>query len=199
MNIMELASVRIAKSPYGRGRVRLVGDVIYDDRRAKPEQYWFDVPEAYGDSLSVSGNPWLACLLPLAVTRGEPLRLCRPIDPVLSQNAARLMQIWVGWYPRLRIVPIEAEVKPVQAGTGPSETAAFFSGGVDSFFTVLRDRETRDRAAFPVIDRLLCVWEPDSSSEASTPARLAEDQTRPLARRQHGVWRCSPTRLNDGH
>jgi hypothetical protein len=158
MEIMELASVRIAKSPYGRGRVRLVGDVIYDDRRAKPEQYWFDVPEAYGDSLSVSGNPWLACLLPLAVTRGEPLRLCRPIDPVLSQNAARLMQIWVRWYPRLRIVPIDAEVKPVQAGTGPRETAAFFSGGVDSFFTVLRDRESRDRTAFPVIDRLLCVW-----------------------------------------
>jgi hypothetical protein len=155
---MELVSVRIDRSPSSRGRVRLVGDVVYDDRPRTPEQYWFEVPETYADSLSVSGNPWLACLLPLAVTRREPLRLCRPIDPVLSANASRLMKIWTGWYPRLRIVPIDAEVKPVEPAPEPGETAALFSGGVDSFFTVLRNREERDRESFPVIDRLLCVW-----------------------------------------
>jgi len=155
---MELVSVRIDNSPSGRGRVRLVGEVSYDDRPRKSEQYWFEVPESYAASLSASGNPWLACLLPLAVTRGERLRLCRPIDPVLSANASRLMEIWAGWYPRLRIVPIDAEVKPVEPGPEPSETGAFFSGGVDSFYTLLRNKETRDRGAFPAIDRLLCVW-----------------------------------------
>jgi hypothetical protein len=155
---MELVSVRIDKSQSSRGRVRLVGDVAYDDRPGKVEQYWFEVPEKYADSLSVSGYPWLACLLPLAVTRKEPLRLCRPIDPVLSANASRLMKIWTGWYPRLRIVPIDAEVKPVEPGPGPAETAAFFSGGVDSFYTLLRNKEASDRESFPAIDRLLCVW-----------------------------------------
>jgi hypothetical protein len=105
---MELVSVRIDKSPSGRSRVRLVGDVAYDDRAGAVEQYWFEVPEKYADSLSVSGNPWLACLLPLAVTLRERLRLCLPIDPVLSANASRLMKIWTGWYPRLRVVMLFA-------------------------------------------------------------------------------------------
>jgi hypothetical protein len=155
---MELLSVRLAEAAPRTGRVRLVGDVAYDDRAGAVEQYWFEVPEKYADSLSVSGNPWLACLLPLAVTLREQLRLCLPIDPVLSANASRLMEIWTGWYPRLRIVPIEAEVKPIEAGPGPAETAALFSGGVDSFYTVLRNREVTDRASIPAIDRLLCVW-----------------------------------------
>ena len=49
-------------------------------------------------------------------------------------------------------------MKPVEPGPGPAETAAFFSGGVDSFYTLLRNKEARDRESFPAIDRLLCVW-----------------------------------------
>jgi len=154
---MELVSVGIDKAPSGRGRVRLVGNVVYEGRRRETELYWFELPEEYADSLSTSGNPWLACLLPLAVTRKEPLRLRLPIDPLLSANASRLMQIWTGWYPRLRVVSIEAEVKPPETRSGPAETAAFFSGGVDSFYTVLRNREARDRADIPRIERLVCV------------------------------------------
>lgn len=155
---MELVSVRVVEAPSTSGRVRLVGDVVYDDRAGAVEQYWFETPEKYADSLSLSGNPWLACLLPLAVTRGEPLRLCLPIDPVLAANAARLMEIWKGWNPDLQIVPIEAERESQPPSRGPAETGALFSGGVDSFFTVLRNAEERDRAASPAIDRLLHVW-----------------------------------------
>ena len=115
---MELVSVRVAESPSGRGRVRLVGDVLHDDRPGKTEQYWFEFPERYAGALSVSGNPWLACLLPLAVTRGEPLRLRVPVDPLLLSNASRLMEIWSQWYPHLRPVPLEAEAKPTEARAG---------------------------------------------------------------------------------
>src|ERR1700744_5718174 len=94
---MELVGVRVEESPSTRGRVRLVGEVAYDDRPGAPEQYWFDVPEELAGDLSLSGNPWLACLLPLAVVRREPLRLSRPCDPVLVANASRLMKIWCGW------------------------------------------------------------------------------------------------------
>ncbi|HEY3203765.1 MAG TPA: hypothetical protein VGL03_08900, partial [Thermoanaerobaculia bacterium] len=154
---MELVSVRLAEAAPRTGRVRLVGEVVYDGRQREREEYFFEVPAKYAGSLSDSGNPWLAWLLPLAVTRREPLRLCLPVDPILFTNASRLMRIWKGWYPRLRIVPIEAEVKAVEPRPAPTETAAFFSGGVDSFFTVLRNKEMSDRAAFPAIDRLLCV------------------------------------------
>lgn len=154
---MELVSVRVAESPSDRGRVRLVGDVLYDDRPGKIEPYWFEFPARYAGALSVSGNPWLACLLPLAVTRGEPLRLRLPVDPLLLSNASRLMAIWSQWYPELRPVSLEAEAKPTQPAPGVRASGAFFSGGVDSFYMVLRDRNGARPADVPAIDKLLLV------------------------------------------
>src|SRR5262245_29324155 len=154
---MQLVSVRVVRSPSGRERVRLEGDVSYDDCPGKTETWWFDFPERYADALSVSGNPWLACLLPLAVSRGEALRVSLPVDPQLLSNASRLMAIWSGWYPELRPVPVEAESSPTQPGPGIRGSGAFFSGGVDSFYMVLRDRNGARPADVPPIDRLLLV------------------------------------------
>ena len=104
---MELVSVRIEESPHAAGRVRLVGDVSYDDRPGT-EAYWFEVDEEYAGALSLSGSPWLACLLPLAVTLGQTLRSASPVDPLLFENAPRLMETWTTWYrkrfPNLRVV-----------------------------------------------------------------------------------------------
>ena len=132
--------------------------------------------------MTASGNPWLAALLPLATVLGEPLRLCRPIDPVLAANASRLSKIWSEWYPELRPVPIEAESELATRGAGPPKTAAMFSGGVDSFFTVLRNAEMTDRDRFPKIDWLLCVWGFDLS--LSTPEEFTRLRARlsPAAR-----------------
>jgi hypothetical protein len=167
---------RVFTESAGSNRVRLIGEVIHDDRPGEVEHYWFELPERYADSLSISGNPWLACLLPLAVTRGEPLRLCRPVDPVLRANVSRLMSIWSGWYPEAREVRIDAETEPTEPGPGAPEAAALFSGGVDSFFTLLRNDEERDREAFPAIDRLLCVWGFDIF--LSTPQEFARLRSR---------------------
>jgi hypothetical protein len=153
---LELVSVRIER-PSTPGRARLVGEVVYDGVRDEPDQYWFDVPESSADLLTETGNPFLACLLPLAMTRREPIRLCAPVDPLLLETAPRLMEIWTGWYPHLRPVPIHAEKIPDDAPSAAPEAASMFSGGVDSFFTVLREHAP-DRAGLPGIDRLLAVW-----------------------------------------
>ena len=154
---MELVSVRVEESSPNRGRVRLVGDVLYDDRPGKIETYWFEFPERYASALSVSGNPWLACLLPLAVTLREPLRLCRPVDPVLLSNASRLMAIWSQWYPELQPIAVRAEARPTEPPAGPRSSGACFSGGVDSFYMVLRDRNGERADDTPPIEKLLLV------------------------------------------
>lgn len=154
---MELTAVRTLPSPLDSRRLRLEGDVTYDDRPGEVESYWFDLDAQYGGDLSRSGNPWLACLLPLAVTLGQPLRLCLPVDRVLAGNVDRLMQIWARWYPGLKAVPVHAEPEETRRETA-SEVASLFSGGVDSFHAVLRNAEENDREAFPEIRRLLCVW-----------------------------------------
>jgi hypothetical protein len=164
---MELVSVRVEETPSTRGRVRLVGDVAYDDDPPALERYWFDVPEELAGDLSVSGNPWLACLLPLAVVRRESLRLCRPCDPVLVANASRLMEIWCRWDRNRRPIAIDAPPAPTEPGSGAREAGAFLSGGIDSFFMALRNVEDDASGGAPKFDRLISVWGFDIPIEAS--------------------------------
>ncbi|MDP2896308.1 MAG: hypothetical protein Q8Q12_07085 [bacterium] len=155
---MQLESVTTVPSPNNDHRVRLVAQVSYDDKAFAPEPYWYDVPEGMAEFLSTSGNPWLVCLVPLAVTLGEPLRISKPVDRVLYDNVEELMLIWKCWYPNLHVVPVEAPVVGVPEHPAGSKTVAFFSGGVDSFFTVLRHTDPRFSNTDTRIDDLLCIW-----------------------------------------
>ena len=111
---------------------RLVGKVRYAD--GSNDTYWFEAPSEF--KLSTSGNPWVACLLPLAVTIGEDLEIPLPVDRELFEGAKGLMRLWKSWYPKLSMVSVKAEVAPI--ADNPHEAMAFFSAGVDSYFTVLR-------------------------------------------------------------
>jgi hypothetical protein len=78
----------------------------------------------------------VACLLPLAVTIGEDVEIPLPVDRELFEGAKGLVGLWKSWYPELSPVSVKAEVAPI--ADNPQETMAFFSAGVDSYFTVLR-------------------------------------------------------------
>lgn len=153
---MELKRAWIAESPTDAGTVRLCGEVAYDDPSHAAEVYWFEVPRPLSGALTTSGNPWLVALLPLAVTLGERLRVSARTDRLLVENARELVRIWKCWYPGLSIVPIEAELDDGDGHRGAGRTAAFFSGGIDSFFTVLRPNDPRQ--AVQGVDDLLSVW-----------------------------------------
>jgi hypothetical protein len=155
---MQFAGCEVIKSPSVEGAVRLVGEVTYDGSFIRPDRIWFEVSDRYADILTDSGNPWLACLLPLAVTLGEPLRISRPVDRTLYDNAQELMRIWVDWYPHLNIVPIEAEIAEAESQNAPARTASFFSGGVDAFHTVLHYDATANPGSYDCIDDLIFVW-----------------------------------------
>ena len=168
---MELTRTRLTASADG-ARIRLVGEVRYDDTRTT-EAYWFEVPAALEGSLSLDGTPWLAALLPIAVTLKEPLRITLPVDSRLLRQARELMAIWRSWYPDLTVIPLEADARDETAildRPGPGRTAAFFSGGVDSFFTALRPREHGESH----IGELLSVWGFDVPlGHADAAARLS--------------------------
>ena len=150
---MELKSVRTIPSPYAPDRIRVVGEIAYDDRPGNPEDLWFDFPESSADSLTGSGNAWLLVLMPLAFTLGEPLRIPLPVDRLLQRNIHEVQAVWHTWYPKRHRVAVTAPVS--ENGGGGSRTAAFFSGGVDSFFTVLRN-DRPEPGMYPA-DDLICV------------------------------------------
>ncbi len=147
---MNLADVDVAASPDRSGWTRLTGRVAYDAAQdgKREEAYWFEFPDAYAGSITTSGNPWLACLLPVAVEIGEPLVLSRPVDPQMLDFARDRLAIWHWWNPRSAPVRIEADVEAAPAAAG-RRTVSLFSGGVDSFYTVLTPR------AWPIDDLLV--------------------------------------------
>jgi hypothetical protein len=150
-----LKRIEIIPSPLKSDRVRLLGEVVYDDNTLPGEIYWFDVPQEYRNFLSENGNPWLVCLVPLAMTLGEPLKINLPVDRVLLKNVRQLQLIWKSWYPYLTKVAIEAPAADLHR-EGPGKTAAFFSGGIDSFFTILRHSKLDFLGRLPV-DELITV------------------------------------------
>jgi hypothetical protein len=142
---MELHAVGIEASPREKGWVRLWGDVRYENGSA--DRYWLEVPERDAEALSVSGDPWLAWLAPLAGTLGERLYVAAPCDPGMLAGVRELLRVWSAWYKTITSVPITTKEETAVA-TG-IQVASFFSGGMDSFFTAL----TAER-----IDAHLLVW-----------------------------------------
>lgn len=137
--------------------------------------YWIDVPQEYSQYLSDSGNTWLVLLLPLAVRLSEPLEISRPIDRDLFTNVHKLMQIWNGWYPQLKPVPIEAEVQERPLQQPGIATAALFSGGVDSWFTLLNHNGNCSQPDTVRIDDLLRVWGLDIPLEGADERRALRE------------------------
>lgn len=149
---MELRGVRLDESR--DGRVRLTGEVTYEDRPREVEEYWFEVAAEHAGSLSRTGNPWLVGLAPLAATLGQNLRIALPVDRLLYRNVREVLAIWRSWYPELHPVEVEADTTEDLADAPGSRTGTFFSGGVDSFFTVLRNEEAGNRS-LPADDLIL--------------------------------------------
>jgi hypothetical protein len=122
---------------------------------------WFEVPEPESDGLSKTGNPWLLALMPVAVHLGESLRLPLPVDPELLLGAEEIMRAWAKWFPGLRPSPIDAEIlRPTSHAQPAGRTALFFTGGVDSFFSLLH-AEAPGRRPLPgerPVEDLVYVW-----------------------------------------
>ena len=155
---MRVSGIGIGPSPNDAGDVRLEAHVTFDDA-STPESVWIDVPAAYADSVSPNGNPWLACLMPLAMQRREPLHVDAPVDGALLDGMNEVARLWTAWFPPFTPVPVTvASVLGPPDGGGPgTRLGAFFSGGVDSFFTLLRREGERPRNPNLAVDDLIVV------------------------------------------
>jgi hypothetical protein len=68
------------------------------------------------------------------------------------------MRIWKCWHPHLHVISIDAEVVDTKRHECPERTAVFFSGGVDSFFTLLWHSDNNNSSKRFHINDLLCIW-----------------------------------------
>ena len=106
--------------------------------------------------ITARADPAVAAVLLPAMRAGSPLRFDDPIDPLLIRRVPDLVELLASWrwlwkhlgYGVPQRIEVEAPAAGAVAQSQGGAEAAFFSGGVDSFFTVLE---------VPEVSRLIYV------------------------------------------
>lgn len=184
---LTVADASLGESPERPGWARLSAR-LHSDVDGRDEPLWLDVPASDAAALRVSGDPFLAWLAPLATTRGEALRIESPVDAHLLTQVREVLRIWRIWYPQLTDVAVTSSATAVSnqphaeaplAATAvcarpTGRTASMFTGGVDSFFTVLRHDAGEGTPSTIAIDDLLYVHGFDIPLANTTAARRVQ-------------------------
>lgn len=152
---MRVSNIRLDDTNSSPGRVRVAADITCDDPSLEAETLWIEVPDILREDIRLNGDPWLAALLPLASRLGEPLHIDATVDSALFDTHLELQEWWKFWFPDMKPISVHpAALESVEPRNG-GRTAQFFSGGVDSFFTLLRHLDPEN----PVqVDDLLIGW-----------------------------------------
>ena len=131
---MRLNSVSVQTT--GR-TVRLVGEA-QSDRRPQPFELYFEFPVEYREFVRDSADVFAAAMLVPAMFQNEDLHISPPISSRLLFNLPRLRDVFHAWHPQLRPSAIHGRAGVQQQKRTSGRTATFFSGGVDSFYTLLK-------------------------------------------------------------
>lgn len=151
---MRFLEQRVTDSPDRPGCVRIAADFEME-RSGAVLSFWFDLPESCRGSIGQSGDPWAALMVPIAMEAGEDISISVPVDSLLLENLIGLMAVWHYWFPELREARFDAP--PASPRPPATRRGMFFSGGIDSFFTLLRhDKAARGGGGGPV-DTLIFV------------------------------------------
>ncbi|HPF46183.1 MAG: hypothetical protein KDF58_01470 [Alphaproteobacteria bacterium] len=110
---------------------RITGFVRYNDGNI--DEYWYEYPSHF--EISDTGNPWLAALLPMAATINEDLIISLPLDQRLIDGAENILRFWNAYDVGTSIISIIPSGGVCVLDNSPKDSAAFFSSGVDAFYT----------------------------------------------------------------
>lgn len=151
---MIISNLRIIPAEASSETVRLVATVSHGTGAVKHEECWFEFPATLHDGISLTGDPWLVCFLPVAMTLGESLEIQAPVDSKLFRSMMEVMGIWKIWYPQLSKVPLVVKQEDRSHLQVCGRSGTFFSGGIDSLFALFWNKEECGQP----IDELLSVW-----------------------------------------
>lgn len=85
---------------------------------------------------------FLACTFIPAMKIGGSLRYDQHISPVLSNSLHKIQNILCSWYPdELKKIPFQILPNEERISQPQKKVACFFTGGVDSFYTLLKHKE----------------------------------------------------------
>lgn len=76
-----------------------------------------------------------------AMRSGSPLHLSGMLSGRIHQQLPRIQELYSRWHPGLAAVPVQSGADRNGAKNHGSRVGLFFSGGVDSFYTLLKHRD----------------------------------------------------------
>lgn len=101
-----------------------------------PKTLWFEFPRVYQDAISPCADGFVVALLLLAMATREPIEVCAPLSPHLLCGMEEYQRIFNIWLPKwFRLVPVRSAADAPEM-VAPTGVGCFFSGGVDSFFSL---------------------------------------------------------------
>ena len=109
---------------------------------------------------------------------GLPLRIDAPVDHALLARATEISGHYADWWPGCARVHAEAPAPEIPATAGAPGAALFFSGGVDSTFSLLE--------AAPRLSALITLLGVDVPLDDTTGIATLEETTRRTAQ-EHGL------------
>jgi len=160
------------------GRVRLCGDVERAGGARLELGFSFDAAAAA--LVADTADAFVPALLLPAMAAGEALEIVPRVSPLLLQRLRHLQAIFSSWFPRYRTVAVCAAPRASSAAPAPG-VGAFFSGGVDSFYT-LRAHLGCDAPERPAITHLVFFHGLETSLAARRGGEASEARARAVAR-----------------
>jgi len=167
----------------GRESVRLTGRI---ETRGECVELWFEYPAEWTAFVRQDADVFVPAMLPVAMLRGEPIEIEWPVSRELYRNLDELQDVFATWYPReMRRVELRFPCVVSKPHEEPPATVAYFSAGVDSFYTALK-RRYGISTALPEISHLLYMrgvempLSGDSRSTVDVMRRIADEIGYPL-------------------
>jgi hypothetical protein len=91
--------------------------------------------------VATGSEPFLAAALLPAMKVEQALQVPGTVSPKLHAAIDSIQDIYHEWYPEFQKIPVHGEGKKSEVVGQATDVGAFFSGGVDSFYTLLKHQD----------------------------------------------------------
>lgn len=118
---------------------QVVARVTRESGPASVDELWFRFPKSLAPQLVAEGDSFFAAGLLLAMVTGERLQIDVPVAPRLIKNSVNIQNLYASWVSKARRTPVEARPRPMLPEKPGRGAGVFFSGGVDSFYSLLKN------------------------------------------------------------